>query len=105
MWREAGRSAGRGIGQGGGILLVVLIIAVTVGTWLAWDLICRGPGLLADTIIDGVLIPERPEMAMRMSCEPWQKNMVSSTFFHFAGMALMASVAAAFLPPVFPFAH
>jgi hypothetical protein len=71
--------------------------------WLAWDLIRRGPGLLADTVIDGVLIPERPQMAASMACSSWQKNLASSTFAHFAGMALMAIAAAIFWPPDFKF--
>ena len=97
---ELSRGIGKIAGQPGGVFIIMALIAITVGTWLAWDLIRLGPSLLTDTMIDGVIVPARPQMAAGIASEPWQRNLASSTFFHFIGMALMAIVVAIFWPPM-----
>jgi hypothetical protein len=79
----------QGSNQGGGVLLGYLLLTImTVGTWLIWDLLRMGPGLMAEIILDGVIVPAYPEIKERMPYEAWYKTAFINTGAHFAGAAL-----------------
>ncbi len=92
--REMGRATG-----GGGVFVIIILLVVSMGTWLAWDLIRLGPTLLAETMIDGVLVPAEPRLALHMDSDRWLKNLAPSTGFHFMGLAFAGLMLGIFLPP------
>jgi hypothetical protein len=73
----------------------VLMTVVTVGTWLIWDLLRMGPELMAEIILDGVLVPTYPEIEGRMPSEAWYKTAFASTGLHFTAAALCTVVVVA----------
>jgi len=70
----------------------LLLAIMTVGTWLIWDLLRMGPALIAEIILDGVLVPTYPEIKERMPYEEWYKTAFVSTGLHFAAAALCTVV-------------
>lgn len=74
------------------LLGFVAMTVVTVGTWLIWDLLRMGPGLMAEIILDGVLVPTYPEIKERMPYEAWYKTAFVSTGLHFVAAALCTVV-------------
>jgi hypothetical protein len=92
MRRAINQGVQHGLRQGGGASLWVLIIlvAVTLGTWLIWELIRGAPALLADTIIDAELVPSRPHLIFRMPARRWLSEAFGSTALQFIGLTIAA---------------
>jgi hypothetical protein len=67
-------------------------VIATAGTWLIWDLLRMGPALMAEIILDGVVVPIFPEIQDRMPCEPWYKTAFLSTLVHFLAAAVCTVV-------------
>ncbi len=86
--------------QGAGLLVVGII---TLGTWLIWDLIRNGPTLLAETVIDGELVPRYPALARQIPSDHWLKNAFIMTCVHFLGLSVAAwtlgFIISCFMPP------
>jgi len=79
--------------EGGAFFELIVLTVVTIGTWAIWDLLRMGPGLMAEIILDGVVIPTCPQIAERMpSPEPWYKTAFASTGLHFFGAAVCTLV-------------
>ena len=100
--RENARATGDALGRatgGGGIFVIVILLAVSMGTWLLWDLTRLGPTLLAETMIDGVLVPAEPRLARQMHSGHWLKNIGPACYFHFVGLAFAGLLLGIFLPP------
>jgi hypothetical protein len=81
----------RYLGQDALPALLMLAIA-SVGTWLIWDLIRMGTPLMAEIILDGVIVPIYPEIKNRMPSNPWYETAFFSTTLHFAGAAFITIV-------------
>jgi Flp pilus assembly protein TadB len=88
VW-EGGRNqhGDRGDPQANLLAFVVLTIA-TLGTWTIWDLLRMAPSLVAEIIVDGVLVPAHPALGDRMPSYPWWKNAFASTALHFFAIAM-----------------
>jgi len=80
-----------GVGRIGAVPWVLFImVAVTIGTWLVWELIKGGPKLLANTIIDSELVPSQPKLVFKMETYKWFPETLGATALHFLGLALAA---------------
>ncbi len=75
--------------NGGGMTLIglVLVVLVTVGTWLVWQLIRYGPTLFSELIFDEFLLRKMPGLSARASVQPALGNALAATGIHFVGFA------------------
>jgi len=79
-------------GNNGGEILAVAILAIgTLGTWTICDLIRMAPALVAEVIVDGILIPAQPSLAGRIPASPWWKYTFANTALHFFAMGMGAT--------------
>jgi hypothetical protein len=90
--------------QGNNLLGMFILACVTLGTWIVWDLLRTGPALVAEIILDGVIVPTYPEYSDRLPSEPWYKAAFLNTAPHFASAALIAILLAT-LSTVYPHTH
>jgi hypothetical protein len=75
--------------QGGALLGFVVLTIATLGTWTIWDLLRMAPALVAEIIVDALLVPAHPALADRMPpTYPWWKNAFASTALHFLAIGL-----------------
>jgi hypothetical protein len=80
-----------GSSNDGGLAGFLLLIIVTVGTWLIWDLLRMGPALMAEIILDGQIVPANPSLLDRLpTSEPWYKTALLNTGLHFITLAALA---------------
>jgi hypothetical protein len=79
-------------GNGGGALLGIFLLTIgTVGTWTIWDLLRMARALVAEIIVDGILVPACPHLADRMPTGSWWKNVFTSTTVHFFAAGFCAT--------------
>lgn len=78
--------------------VTLLVGALTLGGWTLWKLICSGPSLLADVIVNGHAVPSTPSLATRISSENWFCSALGETYLHFLSLAFAAFVTGLAIP-------
>jgi hypothetical protein len=72
---------------------VLLLAAATLGGWLIWDLIQNGATLLAETMLDAEVFPNRPDILPNVLRRDWRTEAFGFTAIHFLGLALVLGLA------------
>ncbi len=81
-----------GLQQGGAAnpLVLVILTALTLGSWLIWELIRSGPSLIAEVMIDAELVKAEPTLAIKIITHRWLPETLGATAFHFFGLSVVA---------------
>jgi hypothetical protein len=76
--------------MGSNLLTLLLLGALTLGSWLIWDLIRTGATLLAETILDAEVVPSRRDLLNSISHLDWRTEAFGLTAAYFGGLAFAA---------------